>query len=717
MQELPSTIAAVTVYRQGATVERRLLLPIDCEGAVKISGLPLTLRDDSVSLRVEGAEPRPVVTDYRVALQVNAAIESSDLEQNLERARLRCQALRARLESLQSLGVALRALQPKSRPQSSEGAPVGSYQLQDQMRLLAFRERETQQLEDEQSRLEQELREAVEALGHLQHQRDSRAPSVRPEALEKAVTLTLRGKAPEGTVVVLRYGVPGARWAPAYSVSFSPSLDKAELTMRAMLAQRTGEDWSNVELTLSTADPNEWREIPDWKSLRLGRAEEPAGARWFPPPAGTEALFGDFDAARSRSRSATTSVGPAPAAPPPPPEPAPELDTLCGGYAGGVSDELSRYCPPVEREQAAPVLPAQMIMPAPASAPMAKGGAGSWFSGTVRVDLLSSERKSFGFARSRGGPSDEEDEWGAAPVVETTLMVDRRFMRYQNLRLSSYDQHSRGQLVALESFELYLESESLSWSREDVALAVSLAEGRATQVDRQSPPTGYAYPAAQSGFDYSYQAQATVDAVSDGAFHSVPVFVCDLAPSIHYVCTPRESPMVFRTAEMTNPSGRALPEGPADISVGGDFLHTTPLRGVTPDGKLRLGLGVDQSIKVSRNTVFKEGTSGLMGGTTELSHTITVEAVNHRSGDVVLEVRERLPQPAPDHKEEIKVLLGPVRPPWESFEPEENPLLKTAYRWKLPIASGEKATAAVTYIVEVPSKYELQGGNRREPRT
>ena len=303
------------------------------------------------------------------------------------------------------------------------------------------------------------------------------------------------------------------------------------------------------------------------------------------------------------------------------------------------------------------------------------------------------------------------------PQVQTTLTLDQRYLRYQSLRLLDFNSTRRGRLVALEQWEEYQEVRSISWSQAEIMTAVERAVFHASQVDHGYPPSGYCYPQSQSGFDFSYQAQAPVDLLSDGGFHSVPVFVSEMTPVIHYVCTPRESQQVFRTASMTNPSGRALPEGPADISVGGDFLHTTPLRGVTPEGVLRLGLGVEQSVKVSRNATFKEGTSGLMGGTAELSHTIVVEAVNHRPQDIVLEIRERLPQPAPEHKDEMKVLLGQVKPAWESFEPEENPLLKSAYRWKLPLPAGQKVSATATYIVEMASKYELQGGNRREPRS
>jgi hypothetical protein len=700
MHDLASTITAVTVFRQGAEIVRQAALPPGEAGAVKVGGLPLAMLDHAVTLRVQGSEPRPVVVDYRIGLQVNAATELGHLDRKVKEAEDRNARLQARESSLQSLRQALEALEPQGRPQSSEGAPLGSYHLRTQLDLLAFRDAQTAALEDELAQVGKELEEASEILIALRHQRDQQAPAARPEALEKVLHLTLRGSVGPGTVLLVEYRVPGARWTPAYSVSFSALLDKAQLTMRAMLAQKTGEDWSSVNLTLSTADPNEWRDVPQWKSLRIGQAQEPDAVPWFAPPTGTDLLFADYDAIASGSVGATdeASASPIKYAPPPPPPPDLDMcypeescdDEMLAGEGGGGG------------EAGAAAMPLQA---APAPQPM---------------DKARRSRTSFGAPPSgtmaRGGFGQAEMEPPQEARVETRLTVDETVRRYQSLRLADISSPERGRLITLEQVEEYRQSATVTWSRTEIAAALQQARTACAQIDGGGPPAGHSYPQAQSGFDFSYQAEAPVDLVGDGAFHSVPVFAIDLQPSIDYVCTPRESQQVFRTAHMTA-AGRALPEGPADVSVGGDFLHTTPLRGVTPEGILSLGLGVEQSIKVSRNASFKEGTSGLMGGTTELTHSVTVEAVNHRAQGVMLEVRERLPQPAPEHKDEMKVLLGTVQPPWESFVPDENPSLASAYRWKLPLPAGHKASATMTYIVEMASKNELQGGNRREPRS
>ena len=56
--------------------------------------------------------------------------------------------------------------------------------------------------------------------------------------------------------VQLTYVLPGASWSPAYDVRGRPDADRADLTMNALVVQTSGEDWSGVKLTLSTARPS-----------------------------------------------------------------------------------------------------------------------------------------------------------------------------------------------------------------------------------------------------------------------------------------------------------------------------------------------------------------------------------------------------------------------------------------------------------------------------
>ncbi len=56
--------------------------------------------------------------------------------------------------------------------------------------------------------------------------------------------------------VELQYVITGASWKPLYDARMNEEKGEVELSYLAEVAQRTGEDWSNVTLALSTATPS-----------------------------------------------------------------------------------------------------------------------------------------------------------------------------------------------------------------------------------------------------------------------------------------------------------------------------------------------------------------------------------------------------------------------------------------------------------------------------
>ncbi|MDX2374247.1 mucoidy inhibitor MuiA family protein [Psychrobacter sp. PP-21] len=57
--------------------------------------------------------------------------------------------------------------------------------------------------------------------------------------------------------VKLHYQVQGAGWEPTYQARLNTSSDQLSITASAIIAQQTGENWTNVPVTLSTANPNQ----------------------------------------------------------------------------------------------------------------------------------------------------------------------------------------------------------------------------------------------------------------------------------------------------------------------------------------------------------------------------------------------------------------------------------------------------------------------------
>lgn len=54
----------------------------------------------------------------------------------------------------------------------------------------------------------------------------------------------------------LSYQLPGATWHPVYDARLEKNTKRVGITQYGAVSQRTGEDWDNIELTLSTARPH-----------------------------------------------------------------------------------------------------------------------------------------------------------------------------------------------------------------------------------------------------------------------------------------------------------------------------------------------------------------------------------------------------------------------------------------------------------------------------
>jgi uncharacterized protein (TIGR02231 family) len=87
-----------------------------------------------------------------------------------------------------------------------------------------------------------------------------------------AVTIRLEVSTSGKFDLVLGYAVPNASWAPHYDARANSTAATVALGYYAVVAQNTGEEWKNVALTLSSAQPSRGGaapELPAW-DLKLG---------------------------------------------------------------------------------------------------------------------------------------------------------------------------------------------------------------------------------------------------------------------------------------------------------------------------------------------------------------------------------------------------------------------------------------------------------------
>lgn len=750
MPIVESRLDTVTLYHQGARVTR--LLSLDCPGGtppteLEIPRLPLSLFDATVRVRVLSTDTPQAdlsATHVRVGLWIppkDAPLDTVD-EAALRSLRQQVRTVESNLRQLDWEMSILADIPVPERPAPEEGKPPPPAPMGARLALEQFSQDGVQARLVEARTLREQLRKLNEEVAVLEEKmaRASTAREVTADELYKSVHVQLRHGGGELRRVELsvEYFVPGARWAPSYQCRLSRDCRQVELVTRALICQYSGEDWRGVKLVLSTAAPMSWTELPELSSIRIGRAQPapPARAGFRPPPKGATALFSDYDRDRRSLLRGLSSVQPysLPALAAPSDleegvvfggvrdaiEQRRERRQLKGGSRPGfdgmaddsfMAEESVMYDAAVEEEVAAEMeppfpmavaaAPSMAPPPPPAPAPMARPAmavaAAPASAGPMRSKSM-----------SRGGPGGG----GAAPSQAGLEAVV-----FTHLRLSPATDGMRNRLQPVDARRFYLESLSRFPVdvKFDVMAVVAEAELRARSVASMDLPGGTADVRAASGhFDFSYTADATVDVPSDNTFHSVALGTRTGEASVLYVAVPREDSNVYRQAQVKNPLPAPMLPGPAEVYVGGEYVLSTTLPAVPSRGEFKLGLGVEQAIRCARNTRFSEARSGeKIVATTELWHDILIDLVNNLDREIVCEVRERIPQPAPNA--EVVVEEGAVTPAWEPYAQEERgSVLEGGRRWRLTVPANGTSKLSARYVVKLYANNELSGGNRRE---
>ncbi|MFK7998776.1 MAG: mucoidy inhibitor MuiA family protein [Polyangiales bacterium] len=673
---LSSSIDDVTVFRRGAIVRRQVEISAGVTKG-RVLGLPLSLVDSTLRVRAEGTMASEAVVV--LALGNDDAAETPARDTELRAAMEAERIAKARIAAVDRIVQDLQTLSIKPRGRAEGEVPVAIPSAA-RSKLIDFRRAQLEQRREERAALTEALRLAVEERKDLQEKRKraGNAVAARENEVRKAVDLSLDGNA--GTVW-LEYMVPTASWRPSYVLRLEEGLRKVRLETRALIAQHSGEDWNEARLRLSTAIPQAHAELPVLRSLRIGRRQPaPATKGYRPPPSGVDMLFQDYDQgfrpapkpARPPAKPVAMPMSaPAPAAPPPPPQAPP-------GFGGAA---------PV----GAPMIEAAEELAAPAPRSMARGRRMKKKSAAPRalsakLDVRASRSEPEGAMEDTMlGGMDGMDSMSA----EGPLRPGDEWLQFGNLRMPAASDPGRGKLRRERREAKAAGSHSLT-----------------------AEPPGHVLPRPVEGFDYSFEVEGNATIPSDGSWVGASLSVADAKGTPRFVCVPRESREVFRFIDIANPLEAPLLAGPLDIYIDGRFLLARAMPVVGPGETLKLGLGVEQRIKVARNVQFEESVAGMLRGSLELEHHLEVEVVSYIDTDALLEVRERIPVLRED-EDDIEVRVVKCEPRWSPYKNKDD-TLRGGYEWKIPLARGEKHVLGASYTIKISSKNELAGGNRRD---
>ncbi|HEY0792359.1 MAG TPA: mucoidy inhibitor MuiA family protein [Chthoniobacterales bacterium] len=253
----------VTVYPDRAQVTRTVDVDVPAgNSALALAGLPESLDENSV--QVEGAASPPLVlqgTDLRREVLTGAADpQARALEQQVQGLEQLKTGLSADTAALKQRDVYLANLTTAFAKADKGGATVN--ELQDTYRFYVDETTKSaaarQSLQYRQEEVGRELDRAKQELARLNQART-----------QHRLLISVSADAATHAQLQVHYLVPDASWQPAYDARVSGDGGPVQLTCAGLVRQRTGEDWTGVILTLSTAQPALNGRMPDFEPVYL----------------------------------------------------------------------------------------------------------------------------------------------------------------------------------------------------------------------------------------------------------------------------------------------------------------------------------------------------------------------------------------------------------------------------------------------------------------
>jgi uncharacterized protein (TIGR02231 family) len=265
-----SRVTTVTMYPSNALVTREAEVP-QGKGTVELTISPLPTTVVVSSLNAEGSEGiRVLSTRFHSRTVVSDTREDTRKLQDelaqLTAAREKIEAdVKAVQENLKTLGK-MEGFMGVSTIQATEKGALNA----EAAITLAKYVRDTRlESSRELVKLEQEVKtNQAKAAGIQARINELGAGTSRTE--RDAVLVVDRGNAGAGGKVRLYYLVEQASWRPQYKLRAGKApKDPVQMEFLAAVMQNSGEDWANVNLVLSTAQPTLNASPPDLQPLRV----------------------------------------------------------------------------------------------------------------------------------------------------------------------------------------------------------------------------------------------------------------------------------------------------------------------------------------------------------------------------------------------------------------------------------------------------------------
>ncbi|PKM44598.1 MAG: aspartate ammonia-lyase [Gammaproteobacteria bacterium HGW-Gammaproteobacteria-1] len=255
------SIEAVTVYPDRAQVTRRVSVELPAGShTLLVANLPARLSEPSLQVRGQGGGR--LLIGAVEARRVFSAQLAQEREQKLAAALRTLLDDKALLDGRrQALDTQAAFIEKLAQLPGAQGEDSGGTFAPEKWPAawqaigngMADTNKARVALQKESRSLDEQIKKAEQELNQIRSgRRDSITAAIHVEAAQAGPA-----------TFELTYQVPGASWSPVYDARLATEQRRLHLTQAAWVRQASGEDWSEVALTLSTARPAAGAAMPE----------------------------------------------------------------------------------------------------------------------------------------------------------------------------------------------------------------------------------------------------------------------------------------------------------------------------------------------------------------------------------------------------------------------------------------------------------------------
>lgn len=253
-------IKSITIYPGSAKVLRQASVDLPAgNSSILITGLPLNMHESSLRVSGKGDEPA-ILSSVSLHQDIHADVvleQEKQLRQEIEQQQqLQQQIDNSKQQHLQQISFinAMGTGGTGDKPSSYLQLPPEQWQ-----QAWTMMQESTAHARQQISLGEVQSRQTSKRIDQLKAQLKQIASNQRRS---RSALIEVRTARDTHFEIDLSYQVNGARWAPVYDAYLDTETGQLQIRSLAQISQRTGEDWNDVRVSLSTLRPTASTRLP-----------------------------------------------------------------------------------------------------------------------------------------------------------------------------------------------------------------------------------------------------------------------------------------------------------------------------------------------------------------------------------------------------------------------------------------------------------------------